>query len=158
MATTVAHAVSASWIAVMAINIQPDETPYILTAVLAAAVLDLDHLVFIIRDRAFYQGKGYAGNLHHARSPLHELFGLLLMGGVAGFFTFIDKKAACLVFLAFTVHLLQDWFMGISFPLSPIDNTPVQFFTLSFAQKVIIDAMLLVVFGGLWMLFLTGAR
>ena len=46
--------------------------------------------------------------------------------------------------------------IGKSKPLSPVDNTEVQFFSPPFKQKVIIDVVIVISFGVLWILYLTG--
>jgi hypothetical protein len=158
MSSTLAHAASASWIAVTATHIRPDETSYIVAALISASVLDVDHLVFMIRDRAMYRQVGYQGQLHHARSVFHEMIGLLLAGAVSGVVFLFDRKLAQVVFVAFAVHVIQDWVLGKSHPLNPVDLTAVQFFAPTFRQKVVIDLLMLLVFGALWTLYLAGAQ
>lgn len=150
----VAHALSASLVAVTFARVSPNETPYIAAALISATVVDLDHLVYVIRDRAMYHRVGYAGQLHHARSPLHELVGLLIFGGLCGLLFFVDPKLARVIFIAFTVHLMQDWVLGKSHPLAPFDNTGIQFFTLTLKQKVLIDVIVVLLSGVLWMIYL----
>jgi len=99
MPSTIAHATSASWIAVTVVRVQPHETPYILAALVSASIPDLDHLIYLIRDRRMYEQLGYKGNLHHARSAFHELFGLLMVGALSGLLSFVDHKLACTVFI-----------------------------------------------------------
>ena len=156
MPSTIAHAASASWIAVTVVHIRSNETPYILAALLSASILDLDHLIHVIRDRKMYQRLGYRGNLHHARSAFHELFGLLVAGVLSGLLFLVDQKLARIVFSAYAIHVAQDWIIGKSNPLFPIDNTEVQLFSLSFKQKVIIDVVIMASSGVLWILYLTG--
>jgi hypothetical protein len=151
-----AHAVSASWIAVTVAHVAPSETPYIVAALAAATVLDLDHVILIIRDQARYRRHGYQGNLHHARSVLHELLGLCLVGALAAGVYQFNQKLALVVFIAFAIHLAQDWLVGKSFPLSPIDKTEVRFFAPSYAHKVLLDIAVIAVFGGLWIPYLLG--
>ena len=158
MSSTLAHAASASWIAVTSAHVRPDETSYIVAALISASVLDVDHLVFIIRDRAMYRQLGYQGQLHHARSVFHEMIGLLLVGGVSAMLLLFDRKLAHTVFVAFAVHVIQDWMLGKSHPLNPVDLTAVQFFALTFRQKVTIDILVLIVFGVLWMSYLAGGQ
>jgi hypothetical protein len=154
MPSTIAHATSASWIAVTVAGVQPHETSYILAALLSASVLDVDHLIHVIRDSNMYQRLGYKGNLHRARSPLHELFGLLMVGVLSGVLFFTDQKLACIVFIACAVHIAQDWMIGKSKPLSPIDNAEVRLFSPPLKQKVIIDVLIVISFGALWILYL----
>ena len=109
MSSTMTHAASAAWIAVTAAHVQHNETPYILAAVIAASALDLDHLIYLIKDRAMYQQLGgYQGNLHHARSIFHELLGLLLVGFLAGLLFWVEPKLAQVIFIAFALHVAQD--------------------------------------------------
>jgi membrane-bound metal-dependent hydrolase YbcI (DUF457 family) len=156
MSSTIAHAASASWIAVTVAHVQPHETSYILAAWIAASILDLDHLIPLIRDRKAYQQQAREGNLHRARSVFHELFGLLVAGALSGLLLFVDRKLACVLFVAYAVHVAEDWMIGRSKPLSPIDNTEIQLFSPSLKQKIIIDIVLVVTFGVLWILYLTG--
>lgn len=158
MSSTLAHAASASWIAVTAAHVRPDETSYIMAALISASVLDVDHLVFMIRDRAMYRQLGYQGQLHHARSVFHEMVGLLLAGVISGGVFLFDRKLAQVIFVAFAVHVIQDWVLGKSHPLNPVDLTAVQFFTPTFRQKVGIDLLMLLVFGVLWTLYLVGGQ
>ncbi|OGO48082.1 MAG: hypothetical protein A2W37_07420 [Chloroflexi bacterium RBG_16_63_12] len=158
MSSTLTHAASASWIAVTSAQVCPHETSYIVAALISASILDVDHLVFMIRDRAMYRRLGYQGNLHHARSVFHEMIGLLLAGGVSGVLFLFDRKLAHVVFVAFAVHVIQDWVLGKSHPLNPVDLTAVQFFALTFRQKVVIDLLMLLMFGALWTLYLVGGQ
>ena len=156
MSSTLAHAASASLVAITFAHIHPSETSYILVALVSASVLDIDHLVYAIKDREMYQRLGYLGNLHNARSVFHELFGLALIGLLAGLLFLVDQRLARVVFIAFTLHLVQDWLLGQSSPFAPVDNTAIQFFSLTFRQKVIIDLIVLAMSGALWILFLAG--
>lgn len=151
-----AHALSASWIALTVAHIAPTETPYIVAALAAATALDLDHVIIIIRDQARFRRYGFQGNLHHARSVLHELLGLCLVGMLsAGLYEF-DQKLALVVFIAFAIHLAQDWLVGKSFPLSPVDQTEVRFFAPTYVHKFLLDIAVIAVFGGLWIPYLLG--
>ena len=150
MPTTIAHSASASLIAVTFAGVEPQQTPYIAAAWLAASVIDLDHAYYVLKDRAMYRERGFKGQLHHARSVFHELFGLLAAGLIAAALFAFDQQLARVVFIAVAVHLVQDWIVGTSHPLAPLDRTVVRFFTLSFTHKVFIDIMLLTVSGILW--------
>jgi hypothetical protein len=157
MASTLAHTASASLIALTFARVTPDETGYVAAALVSASVLDLDHLFYVIRDRELYRRVGFRGRLHQARSPFHELLGLVIVGVLAAGLFWVNATLARLVLVAFTVHLVQDWAMGKASPLAPVDPTITQFFALSFRQKVLADLAILVVFGGLWVLYLSGA-
>jgi hypothetical protein len=123
MPSTLAHAASASLVAITFAHIRPTETSYILAAVVSASILDLDHLFYAIRDRDMYRALGYRGNLHRARSIFHELFGLLTAGVLAGLLFLVDQRLARVVLIAITVHLTQDWLLGQSSPFAPVDNS-----------------------------------
>jgi phage shock protein PspC (stress-responsive transcriptional regulator) len=100
---------------------------------------------------------GYRGQLHQARSVFHELLGLLLAGVVSGLLFWLDPTLARVVFVAFAVHIAQDWIVGKSHPLAPADWTVTQFFALSFRGKVLVDVVIIAISGGLWVLYLAGA-
>jgi hypothetical protein len=156
MPSTFAHAASASIVAVTFAHVIPNETSYILVALLSASVLDLDHVVYLIKDQHFYKRFGYRGNLHNARSVAHEMLGLLITGAVSGLLFLVDQKLARVVFIAVTIHLVEDWLVGNSRPFMPVDKTIVYFFSLSFWHKVIIDMIILVISGALWIQYLAG--
>ena len=150
----IAHALSASLIAVTFAQVSPRETPYLAAALISATAVDLDHLAYLIRDRALYRRVGYAGQLHHARSPAHELAGLLVVGAVSAFVFAIDPKLAQVIFIAFAVHLTQDWVLGKSHPLTPFDNTRIEFFALTVRQKILIDVIVVLLSSVLWTIYL----
>jgi hypothetical protein len=156
MPSILAHTASASFVALTFAQIQPDETSYVVAALISASILDLDHLVYVIKDRAMYQRLGYQGNLHQARSVFHELLGLLIAGVVSVFLFWADRRLAGVVFVAFATHVAQDWVIGKAHPLAPTDNTETQFFVLTFKQKVWVDIVIVTTFGVLWVLYLTG--
>lgn len=150
----IAHALSASLIAVSVAQVAPHETSYLAAALISATAVDLDHVVYLIRDRALYRRIGYVGQLHQARSPLHELVGLLLVGSMCGIIFTSDPKLALVIFLAFAVHLTEDWVLGKSHPFAPFDNTRVEFFALTAKQKVFIDIIVILLSGLAWMIYL----
>ncbi len=152
----IAHAASASLIAITFARVSPDETPYVLAALISATVLDLDHVYFVFRDREVYRRQGYPGNLHRARSVLHELVGLVIAGALCMLLLLADSKLAQVTFIAFAVHLAQDWWMGKSRPLLPVDETEAQFLALTFRQKMVIDVGVTMIGGALWILYLAG--
>lgn len=156
MSSVVAHAVSASLIALTAAHVDPNETGYVVTALVSGAVVDLDHLIYVVRDWEMYHRHGFRGHLHHARSAFHELLGLLLVGIVVALLFPQNQPLAKIIFVAFTVHLIEDWILGKSSPFIPVDQTITQFFALSFRQKVVADILILAVAGTLWMIYLAG--
>jgi len=158
MSSTITHAASASLVAITFAHIRSYEAPYILAAVISASVIDLDHLFYIIRDREMYRRLGYRGNLHKARSIFHELIGLFTIGVSSSLLFFVDQRLARVIFIAFTLHLVQDWLLGQTSPFAPIDTTEIRFFSLTFRQKVLIDLIVLAVSGVSWILFLTAGH
>ena len=79
-----------------------------------------------------------------------------MVGVLSGGLFWVDPKLARVVFVAFAVHLAQDWVLGKSSPLAPVDTTVTQFFALTFKQKVLADIAIVTTFGGLWILYLVG--
>lgn len=154
--TTVAHALSAGLIAVTAGRVAPSETLYIMSALVAAAIVDADHLYPVIKDWRYYRENGFRGNLHAARSPLHELPGLIVAGVLSSMAWLYDPKLAFVVFAAFAIHLAQDFVLGQSIPFNPVDHTPVRMFRASFRHKAVIDVLVIAISGVLWIQFLNG--
>jgi hypothetical protein len=108
MSSTLAHAASASLVALTFAHAKPNETSYILAALVSASILDLDHLAYVIKDRAMYRRLGYQDHPHNARSAFHELCGLLMVGVLSGLF-WADPKLARVVFIAFAIHEERIW-------------------------------------------------
>ena len=86
----------------------------------------------------------------------HEMPGLIAIGLFAAALFPVNQSLAKVVFLAFAVHLIEDWIIGKSSPFVPVDKICMQFFTLSFHRKVAIDVVLLLVSGALWITYLNG--
>ncbi len=154
MASTIAHVVSGSLIALTATHVQSGETGLVLTAIISAGILDLDHLFYIVKDQVKYRRSGYWGNLHHARSLFHELPGLLVVGVLSCFLYLADPRLAQVIFLAVTIHLVEDWLLGKSTPLMPVDQTLMQVFPLKPLHKIVIDILIFVVGSVLWIQYL----
>jgi hypothetical protein len=154
--TTVAHALSAALIAVTAFEVPPSEVEIIVAALVAGAVADADHLYPVLRDWQFYRQHGFRGNLHGARTPVHELPGLLGGAVVAALLWWVHPVSAAVVFTAFSIHLAQDFVTGHSLPFNPVDRTVVRMFDLTFTQKVAVDAAVILTSVALWILYLRG--
>lgn len=154
--TTVAHALSAALIAVTALEVSPARTGVLAAALVAGAVADLDHIYPVLRNWRFYREHGFRGKLHNARTPVHELPGLLAAGLVAALLGLVSLELAAVVFTAFAVHLAQDFVTGHSLPLNPVDRTVVRMFDLTFAQKVAVDVVVIAASVILWILYLRG--
>jgi hypothetical protein len=156
MPSTIAHATSASWIAITVTHVQPHETSYILAALVCASILDADQLIYMIRDRRVYQGLGDKHQLFGEQSAFHGLLGLLVVGALSTLLFFADQRLACVAFISYAIHVAQDWMMGKSSPLSPIDKAEVHLSWLPPKQKLILDRLIVITFGALWILYLTG--
>jgi len=157
MSSTITHALVGSFVAVTAFDIVPADVGHIAAAVVAATVVDLDHLFYVVKDRHEYRRNGLVGFLHNARSSAHELMGFVAAGSLATLIFPFDPKLSCIIFTAFGLHVLQDWFLGKSQPLFPLDLTVVQFFSLNLKQKTVVEAVLLVTFSLLWIRYLFAA-
>lgn len=154
--TTVAHALSAALIAVTAFEVPPSEVGIIVAAMAAGALADADHVYPVLRDWRFYRQHGFRGNLHGARTPVHELPGLLVGGLIAALLWWVNPVASGVVFTAFAVHLAQDFVTGHSLPFNPVDRTVVRMFDLTFTQKVAVDAAVILASVVLWIPYLRG--
>jgi hypothetical protein len=152
-----AHLLSASLIAVAAARVRPEQAPYVAAALVAAVIVDADHLAFVVRSRESFDRRiGYTGQLHNGRSPLHELPGLFLLGFLCALVFPLDATLAAVIFIAFAIHLAQDWVLGETHPFAPFDHTLVRFFTLNLSQKVAIDLLVMAVSGAAWIAYLSG--
>jgi hypothetical protein len=148
---TITHILCASLIALTFAHVAPGETPYLLAALLAAGILDLTPLFDAIRSRRIVRPSD-----GHATVPLHGLLGLTGAGVLSGLLFLADEALARVVFVAFTVHLAQDWVMGVSVPLAPLDDTEIRFFTWTTRQRVLVNVAIGALFGALWILYLAG--
>ncbi len=150
------HVLSGSLIALTAAKIAPTETGIITTALISSAVLDLDHIYYLIRDRKFYQEKGFRGKLHKARSPLHELLGVLIVGFFTFFLYFFNPPMAYVIFVAFLIHLTEDILVGKSIPFNPVSKTEISLLPQKMSLKIKIDGVVLLLFIFLWIKYLQG--
>ncbi len=153
---TPAHMISASVLSLIAAHVAPTETQYIIWALIFSGMLDLDHLYYLIRDRKKFAKTGYVGHLHHARSPLHELPGIILWGIIALILRFFDQTLATIFFLSILIHLCEDFFAGIAFPFNPFDKTEMALFKHSKIDKIIINSVVIIISGVIWVLYLQG--
>lgn len=152
--TTVAHVISGSYIGVVVAGVLPTELNYILIALISGGILDLDHIFYLIKNRDFYKAKGYSGNLHKARSPVHELLGLVLIGLLMFGISFFNLKLALVLGLPFMIHLIEDILMGRSIPFNPVDKTEIFLLPQKQIIKIWVDILTILIFGFLWTRFL----
>jgi hypothetical protein len=153
--TTLSHILSGSYIALYTRNIDPSQTQYVIAALVSSGAIDLDHIYSLIKDRKIYQQNGYSGNLHKARSFLHELFGYAIIGIAVLAFSFINPKMAYVIGVSSMIHLTEDVMVGISIPFNPIDKTEINLLPQKQIIKIILDVFTIVIFGFLWIKYLS---
>jgi len=151
---TLTHIISASYIGARAAGVSPTETNYIILTFLSAGILDIDHVYYLIKNRAFYKSKGYKGNLHNARSFLHELPGFLVTGIIMLMISLFNYKLALLMGIPMMIHLAQDLLAGVSIPFSPVDKTQITLIPQKTSYRIALDVVFLVTFSILWIKFL----
>lgn len=154
--TFTAHAVSASILSLMIAKVDPSQTGLLMTALIVPAALDLDHVVLIIKHRKMFAREGYIGNLSKARSFMHELLGVLIMGLVYFPLSQFDKQLATVVYFSYLIHVIEDMFLGTSYPFSPINKKECKLFNFSFKQKAIVEICTIIISLLLWARFLKG--
>jgi len=152
--TTISHVLSGSYIAIRSANIDAVEIDYIMAAAASSAVLDLDHIIYFIKDRKFFSSYGLRGNLHKARSLIHELFGFALIGFFMLIASFFNYKLAYVMGVSSFVHLAEDFIMGISVPFNPFDKFEMSLISQKRIFKNLVDGAVIVVFSLLWLNFL----
>ena len=156
--TTIAHAISGSFIAIAATNTLPLETGYVALALVSASFMDIDHVVSILKNKKFYRENGWRGNLHNARTFLHELAGFFVIGATALAISFIDLKAAMIFGIAAMVHLTEDIIMGISIPFGPFRKMQINLVPQKAKLKIFADVLVISFFSFLWLAYLNGTN
>lgn len=161
--TTYAHAITSSYIAyTAAVPVQGPELHwgFLLTAIGVSVLLDFDHVYFLMKDRYFGVEHKYKkenltqGVLHDARSPMHELFGVLMVSFIALVLSFAYPILAKIILISFLVHVILDMIMGKSKPFNPINMITLSLFQFTFKQKVFIDILVVIIFIYLWIIYL----
>lgn len=155
--TTIAHIISGAYIGVAAAHVAPSEMGYILVALVSGAILDLDHLYYIVKDWKYFKKKGLVGNLHKARSLLHEMVGVLLVSAIMFVCAFINLKLALVIGIPALIHITEDLIVGKSTPLAPFDQSEMQIVRLNMRQKISIDIGIIIFFSILWIRYLNVA-
>lgn len=150
--TTPAHTLSAAYISLIVSGVDHTQTPLIITALISAAILDLDHLYFIAKDPSIAK----RGKLHGARSIFHELFGFVVIGILMLVVGFYNQQLAKVIGLAMMIHLAEDMVVGISIPFNPVDKTEVRLLPQNTKLKIILDVSTIIIFGVLWIKYLNG--
>ena len=129
------------------------ETPYLVAALFAASILDLESVIAASRARASGLPLG-----DHSLAPIRGLLGLLAAGVLSALLFLADGVLARVVFVAFATRLVQEWVIGKSAPLAPFDGAEIRFFAWTARQRALADAAIGAVFGALWILYLAGVR
>lgn len=150
--------ISSSYLAVVAAGVTPNESNYLILSLISGGILDVDHLWSLVKDRDFYKKNGYSGNLHRARSVFHELIGLFFAGLVMLIVSFFNPKLALVLGLPFMIHLVEDILMGVSAPFIPIDKTKIQLLPQKKTVKIVMDLLVTLIFGILWIKYLNGQQ
>jgi len=151
---TITHVTSASLIALTAANVKSDETHYIYLALISAGIIDIDHLVLYFRKRPFFKQNSFTKNLHHARSSLHELPGIIFFASLFFVVSLFNLKLALILFLPIFIHLIQDYLVGISYPFYPLDKQEVRLTKHSTKTAYIMNIVIILISGILWKLYL----
>jgi len=152
--TILAHLLSASYIGIALAKVAPNETGLIIISLISAEAVDIDHLYFLIKNHNYFKKKGYKNNLHKARSIFHELSGFTLISLIAFLLSFINIKIALTISVPAMIHLTEDIAMGISIPFKPIDKTEIKLIPQEIIFKIIIDMLIIIIFGFLWIKYL----
>jgi hypothetical protein len=153
--TTFTHIISGSYIAVKTAGIDINQVDYIAAALASPAILeDIDHLYFLIKDRKFFSSNGIIGNLHKARSLMHELFGFGLIGFLMLIASFFNFKLAYVIGVSSLVHLAEDFIMGITVPFNPFDKFEMNLISQKKLFQYSVDIGVIVIFSILWLYLL----
>lgn len=152
--TTVAHILSGAYIGVIAAHVAPSETGYILVALASGAVLDLDHVYYIVKDWNYFRKNGPFGTLHRARSVFHELIGFTFVSVIMFTCSFVNLKLALVLGVPAMIHIMQDLIMGKSFPLAPFDVTEIHVIRQNLQLKIAVDILICAFFSFLWIRYL----
>lgn len=154
--TVFAHTISASVLTLMIAGVHPSETNYILTSLVVPASLDLDHLILLFARRKEFKKNGVVGNLHKARSFMHEMLGVLIMAIAAVMIMVFDRKASTVIFFSYLIHVIEDMIMGISIPFYPVSMRECFLFKFSLKQKALVDICVIIISILLWVNYLKG--
>jgi len=154
--TFIAHSLSSSILSLMIAGVEPSQTGLVVTSLLVPAALDLDHLVMFVARRKMLAVEGLVGNLHKARSFMHELIGVFLMGLFYLWLRRYGNQMATVVYFSYLIHVIEDMSLGVSFPFFPIYKKEVRFFRFSVKQKVLAELATIIISLYLWARYLNG--
>lgn len=154
--TLFAHAVSASIISLKLAGVDPSQTTYLWLAIGVPAALDLDHLVLLYTRRKIFQKEGMKGNLHKARSFMHEMLGVLIVGIFSLLVLMFDRKMSTVIFFAYLIHVIEDMIMGIAIPFYPVSKMECRLFKFSLKEKAAVEICVIIISLFLWVNYLKG--
>ena len=152
------HVISASYIAYTSVAGSSGEldTTLLAASFIAPAALDMDHVIYLVKDLKFYTKNYNKQVYHHARSPLHELFGALVVGSAALIISFFNVALAKIIGISILVHIIEDMIVGKAFPMKPFDNTVISLFKFKPVVKILLDVTTISIFTILWINYLKG--
>lgn len=151
-----AHAISASVVSLMINKVDPSRHDLTVVALISAGVLDLDHAFYLIRDWRFYKENGFRGTLHKARSVMHELMGVAIMGFIAILGRQINAQLFGVVYFSYLIHMIEDIIMGRSFPFNPVKMTEMRLFKFNLKHKAVAEVVVISISLFLWWMYLKG--
>jgi membrane-bound metal-dependent hydrolase YbcI (DUF457 family) len=113
--------------------------------IVAATIVDLDHLWVI------YDNRRHPGRIEGSgwRTRLHEIYGLIAFGLIAFILWFFDTRLAEVVIFGYTIHYILDFITGETRPFYPVSREKVQIFIKKQKYRLLLEAVMTVVFGGI---------
>ncbi len=105
-----------------------NDKPYLAVFLIASSVLDLDHLVPLLRDTKLGITEKFKPRGAGWRTRWHELYGLVVLSLVAIAVWAFNHQLGEIIALAFTAHLAVDFLTGESRPFFPYSDTRVRIF------------------------------
>lgn len=153
MSSFIGHSTTSLLVATLATP-KPLSTAEILIIILLQALLDLDHLPFLFKKLLKERDYKFKPNeLAGARSPMHELFGVMVIMAVALYLALSGYLRESQIYgLALVTHIAQDMILGLSSPYLPFFKDTMMLYSLSKKTKVIIDLLIISIGGSLFLL------
>ena len=152
--STLAHIISTPISVLLILSIPNENNFLILVSMITATLVDLDHVYFFLKKRKTFGTKPLKGNLHKARSFFHELLGVCVCAFLTFLMSFKDSTLAKVILLSYLVHIVEDMVIGKSRPFYPLSKETIQLFKLTFKQKVLVDASVILFSLFLWLTYL----
>jgi hypothetical protein len=67
----------------------------------------------------------------------------------------MDIRLAIIVAVPALIHIVEDIIMGISIPFNPIDKTEINLIPQKTIIKIVVDIVIIIIFGFLWVKYLS---